>query len=148
MLSTYLGFVTYRRFFPFFSFCTIAGLAEDGKGAVYKYDAVGSYDRVMAACLGKGEKMIQPLLDEITCLEEDDDLWLLSANEDAFTSPSKVITLNSEEAVQLVLRAFRAAAEREISIGDGLDIWIISKAQGYDSSLPETRKLHFALPRH
>ena len=41
-----------------------------GKGALYRYDAVGSYERVRAVCAGRGEKLIQPLLDELTDMEK------------------------------------------------------------------------------
>ena len=41
-----------------------------GQGALYRYDAVGSYERVRAVCAGRGEKLIQPLLDEITDMEK------------------------------------------------------------------------------
>jgi len=42
---------------------------------LYRYDAVGSSERVTAACSGKGEQMIQPMLDEMTNMEEDLSLW-------------------------------------------------------------------------
>lgn len=35
--------------------------------------------------------------------------------------------LSKEDAVNFVLRAFRSAAEREISVGDGVEIWILTK---------------------
>jgi len=33
-----------------------------GHGAIYHYDALGSFERVMASCAGKGEHLIQPIL--------------------------------------------------------------------------------------
>ena len=45
-------------------------ISDTGHGALYRYDAVGSYERVRAVCVGKGEKLIQPLLDEITKMDE------------------------------------------------------------------------------
>lgn len=34
-----------------------------GKGAVYAYDAIGSYERVGYACQGSGKELVQPALD-------------------------------------------------------------------------------------
>ena len=44
----------YKRFFPFYAFNLCAGLDADGKGAVYSYDAVGSYERCGFGCQGSG----------------------------------------------------------------------------------------------
>lgn len=95
---------------------------------------------MLAACSGKGEQMVQPMLDEATALEQDDELWALSEEEGVFCSHRKAVSLSSDEAKDLVLRAFRAAAEREISVGDGLHMRIIRKAG--------VQNLHFSLPRH
>lgn len=64
-----------RRFMPYYSFCTLAGFDSNGRGALYKYDAVGSHERVTATCSGKAEHLLQPMLDEISNLEVDDALW-------------------------------------------------------------------------
>ena len=33
-----------------------------GRGAIFHYDALGSFERVIASCCGKGEHLIQPIL--------------------------------------------------------------------------------------
>lgn len=43
-----------KRFFPFYTFNILAGLDADGTGAVYSYDAVGSYERTGYAAQGTG----------------------------------------------------------------------------------------------
>ena len=133
-----------RRNFPYFSVCAIAGLDATGRGALYRYDALGSFERVRAVCAGKGERLIQPLLDEITDMEEDETLFIFpgqlmpSMLPIPTSDPTTTTTdtggrgniirgkeLDVEEACELIVTAFKAAAEREISIGDGIDVCII-----------------------
>jgi 20S proteasome subunit beta 6 len=129
-----------RRNFPYFSVCAVAGLDEFGNGALYRYDALGSFERVRAVCAGKGERLIQPILDEITGMEEDDTLFLfpgqpissmLPVEEGRRKGLMKGKDLNVEEACEIIVTAFKAAAEREISIGDGIDLCIIRGGGDY-----------------
>lgn len=53
----------YKRFFPYYTFNLCAGLDEEGKGAIYTYDAIGSYERVGYGCQGSGKELMQPVLD-------------------------------------------------------------------------------------
>mmetsp|Transcript_21171 Transcript_21171/g.42501 ORF Transcript_21171/g.42501 Transcript_21171/m.42501 type:complete len:420 (-) Transcript_21171:119-1378(-) len=85
-----------RRGFPFYSFCVVAGLhppqelvlrdgdGDDGgkkrmEGAVYVYDAIGSYERVAVGSAGTGRELLQPILDQLfsdsttTITSKDDD---------------------------------------------------------------------------
>ena len=55
----------YRRFFPYYAFCMLAGLDEQGRGAVYGYDAVGSFKRDDYGCMGSGQNFIMPILDNL-----------------------------------------------------------------------------------
>merc|ERR1712008_28532 len=59
MLSTMLY---YRRFFPYYVYNLVAGLDGEGKGAVFSYDPVGSYDRCTMKCAGSAASLIQPFV--------------------------------------------------------------------------------------
>ena len=101
-----------RRFFPYYAFCMLAGLDEEGKGAVYGYDAVGSFKRDDYGSMGSGQKAIQPLLDNLIGHKHRQD-------------ENKKLT--KEEAVAIVKDCFVIATERDIYTGDSVEISVITK---------------------
>ena len=52
-----------KRFFPFYVQCILGGLDEEGKGALYSYDPVGSYERESCRSAGSASSLIMPFLD-------------------------------------------------------------------------------------
>lgn len=110
MMSTMLY---YRRFFPYYVYNIIGGLDEEGKGCVYSFDPVGSYERETYRAAGSAGAILQPLLD----------------NQIGFKNMEGVqkVPLSKDKAVNLVKDVFISAAERDIHTGDGLQIQIITK---------------------
>ncbi|KAJ7401145.1 Proteasome subunit beta type-1 [Pitangus sulphuratus] len=110
MLSTILYS---RRFFPYYVYNIIGGLDEEGKGAVYSFDPVGSYQRDSFKAGGSASAMLQPLLD----------------NQIGFKNMQNVehVPLTLEKALQLVKDVFISAAERDVYTGDALKICIVTK---------------------
>lgn len=52
-----------KRFFPFYVTCILGGLDAEGKGALYSYDPVGSYERESCRAAGAASSLIMPFLD-------------------------------------------------------------------------------------
>ena len=89
-----------------------------GIGAVYGYDAVGSFERTRVACAGGGLNLMQPVLDR---LDAD------KGEKGGDTGECPVVTVGLEEALSLVKRAFVAGGERDISLGDAVEIVILTR---------------------
>jgi len=121
LLSTTLY---YRRFFPYYAFNVLAGLDAEGKGAVYTYDAVGSFERVGYACQGAGQKLIIPLLDNLVGWKH---------------RPAPKPQMSVGDAVELAKEAFVTAGERDIYTGDAIEIFVI-EASGITRQTFELKK--------
>uniref|UniRef100_A0A8C5PB25 Proteasome 20S subunit beta 1 n=1 Tax=Leptobrachium leishanense TaxID=445787 RepID=A0A8C5PB25_9ANUR len=110
MLSTILYS---RRFFPYYVYNIIGGLDEEGKGAVYSFDPVGSYQRDSYKAGGSASAMLQPLLDNQIGYKN--------------MQNAEQLPLTLEKAIQLVKDVFISAAERDVYTGDALKICVVTK---------------------
>ncbi|XP_025150028.1 proteasome subunit beta type-1 isoform X2 [Bubalus kerabau] len=119
MLSTILYS---RRFFPYYVYNIIGGLDEEGKGAVYSFDPVGSYQRDSFKAGGSASAMLQPLLD----------------NQVGFKNMQNVehVPLSLDRAMRLVKDVFISAAERDVYTGDALKICIVTKEGIREETVP------------
>lgn len=119
MLSTILYS---RRFFPYYVYNIIGGLDEEGKGAVYSFDPVGSYQRDSFKAGGSASAMLQPLLD----------------NQVGFKNMQNVehVPLTLDRAMRLVKDVFISAAERDVYTGDALRICIVTKEGIREETVP------------
>ncbi|CAB3402278.1 unnamed protein product [Caenorhabditis bovis] len=100
-----------RRFFPYYTGAILAGIDENGKGAVFSYDPIGCIERIAYSASGAAEPLIIPFLDcQIGHVTVADD----------YERPS----LTLERAISLMKDSFRGAAEREISTGDKIHLVI------------------------
>ncbi|KAH9602795.1 hypothetical protein KSS87_023252 [Heliosperma pusillum] len=107
----------YKRFFPYYAFNVLAGLDNEGKGCVFTYDAVGSYEKVGYSSQGSGSKLIMPFLDN----------QLKSPSPLLLPVQDAVTPLSEPEAIDLVKTAFAAATERDIYTGDKLEILVLNR---------------------
>ena len=114
-----------RRFFPFYTFNLVAGLDQDGKGAVYGYDAIGSYERLEHGSQGTGKSLVQSILDN-----------QVSKNNQLITENRSA---TEAEIVELCKDVITSAAERDIYTGDAATVVVIN-SEGITVSKLELRK--------
>jgi 20S proteasome subunit beta 6 len=109
----------YKRFFPYYAFNVFGGIDEEGKGAIYSYDAIGSFERTPVTAAGSGQAYVIPLLDNM----------IKNSNR---TTEKRDIP--KEEVVELVKDAFISCGERDIYTGDQVEISVITK-DGIETSI-------------
>ena len=96
-----------RRFFPYYTFNLLCGVDNEGKGAIYGYDAIGSHDRVNCGAQGSGSELVIPILDN-----------QIKDHNVLYPKPP-----TDEKMVENVLKdSMHAATERDIYTGDNLEI--------------------------
>ena len=123
MLSTVLYS---RRFFPYYTYNIIAGVDAEGKGCVFSFDPVGSYEREIFRAAGSASSLLQPLLDNQIGYKNQERV-------------SGISPLTKEKAVALVKDVFTSAAERDIYTGDAVVINLITKDGIKEDSFPLRR---------
>jgi len=172
-----------RRGFPFYSFCVVAGIdyqqhqgsgsATTGCGAVYVYDAIGSYERVAVASSGTGRELMQPILDRLfsssNAFQTNQKITSHNTNvqKDIMAIPAgkqrvgvagslhppvqTTVSCSWEEAVRNVVRAYQSVAEREISVGDEIVICVVntsSSKEKIDGDNDEVAVFRYPLKKH
>jgi len=158
--ATLLGQVLYsKRSFPFYSFCVLGGL-KGKRGAVYVYDAIGSFEQVAVGCAGTGREMMQPVLDRFfssSCRRDGtaecrrDGKAVLAEHQQvgSVTLQPPVQTYvdcEVEEAVGMVVKAYQAVCEREIGVGDEVCVCVVkSSSEGKGGRM---QVLRFPLKQH
>jgi 20S proteasome subunit beta 6 len=112
-----LSYMLYqKRFFPYYTWNIVAGIDDEGKGAVFSYDPVGNIERVPFSCSGSAEPLIQPLVDS----------QVGGTNQ---TMPTRFLIedLTIEDGMNFVRDAYTSAGERDIYTGDAVDICVITQ---------------------
>jgi len=125
-----------KRFFPYYVTAILGGLDEEGKGALYSYDPVGSYEREQCRAAGAASSLIMPFLDNQVNLKNQHDPASAQGLEKKALQP---VPLPREHVIELVRDAFTSAVERHIEVGDGLQMMVITK-DGIEETYSELKK--------
>lgn len=113
-----------KRFFPYYVHAILGGMDEEGKGALYSYDPVGSYEREQCRAAGAAASLIMPFLDNQVNYKNQ---YVPGSGEGHALQQRQVEDLDRETVQGLVRDAFTSAVERHIEVGDGLQMMIITK---------------------
>ena len=96
-----------HRFFPYYAFNLLGGLDTKGSGAVYGYDAIGSFDKLTYGATGTGGQLVVPVLDNQLC---------------GHNKIQEKLCDSLDKAKDLLKDIMNSCAERDIYTGDQLEI--------------------------
>ncbi|KAI1311434.1 N-terminal nucleophile aminohydrolase [Xylaria venustula] len=125
-----------KRFFPYYVHAILGGIDEDGTGAVYSYDPVGSYEREQCRAGGAAASLIMPFLDNQVNFKNQ---YIPGSGVGHELQERERVPLPRNEVEVLVKDAFDSAVERHIEVGDGLQMMIITKNGIEERLLPLKR---------
>jgi 20S proteasome subunit beta 6 len=87
-------------------------LEKNREGCIFSFDAIGSFEKTSISCVGNGQSQIQPILDGLfqkKSLENKKDFKTL---------------LHAKNCVKEI---FLKVAQKNIGLGDGLQIFVLTK---------------------
>ncbi len=113
-----------KRFFPFYVHAILGGLDEEGKGALYSYDPVGSYEREQCRAAGAAASLMMPFLDNQVNFKNQ---HVPGSGVGHDLKAREAAPLPRKDVEELVRDAFTSAVERHIEVGDGLQMMVITK---------------------
>ncbi|CAG7853569.1 Probable proteasome subunit beta type-6 [Serendipita indica DSM 11827] len=114
-----------KRFFPYYVYNILGGIEDDGSGAVYSFDPVGSYEREACRAAGAAQSLVQPFLDN----------QIYFKNQLPPSGGAHPKHLPLKEVLSLVIDSFTGATERHIEVGDGLEIYIVTASKRPNADL-------------
>lgn len=118
----------YKRFFPYYVSNILAGLDEEGKGIVYSYDPIGHCEKHLYHAGGSAGTLIQPFLDN-----------RIGLNNIRGLAPGPPAEMTLEETLNMIKDIFVSAGERDIYVGDAVDLRIIT-AKGVEKQRFDLRR--------
>jgi len=120
-----------RRFFPYYVYNIVAGMDDDGKGALFSYDPVGCVERIQCIAEGTASSLLMPFLDN--------QIYGKNLGGPTGSPEFPPVTVTKARAVEVIHDAFVSAAERETETGDGVIMKIITKDGVEEKKFPLRR---------
>jgi 20S proteasome subunit beta 6 len=112
-----------KRMFPYYAFNVLAGIDPDtGKGLVYSYDAIGSFECQTYYCTGTGQTALLPLIDNMI---GNHNRQVVESG--VATNELNEVVLPAAEVVEILKQGFLSAGERDIYTGDAVEIVVLRK---------------------
>ena len=102
-----------HRFMPYYTFNILGGLKENGEGAIFGYDAIGSFDRVTYDAMGSGGQLVTPVMDS----------QLKGHNH-----IKEELCESLDKAKSLLMDVMNSCTERDIYTGDQLELVTVTSA--------------------
>ncbi|XP_020393836.1 proteasome subunit beta type-1 [Zea mays] len=121
----------YKCFFPYYAFNVLGGLDSEGKGCVFAYDAVGSYERTIYSAQGTRSTLIMPVLNNQ--LKSPSHI-LLPARKYFQCAQDAVTPLSESEAIDLIKVVFASATERDIYTSKYMLFVLPGAVRGYENN--------------
>lgn len=109
---------------PYYSFSLLCGLTKDGKGVVYGYDAIGSYDKIIIGVQGTGKELGCPVLDN---------------QFKGHNNLNPKLAQDRQAAEDAAKDAIHSIAERDIYTGDNVEVTFIDST-GIKTKREKVRK--------
>ncbi|PHH63779.1 hypothetical protein CDD81_5436 [Ophiocordyceps australis] len=113
-----------KRFFPYYVTAMLGGLDEEGKGAIYSYDPVGSYEREQCRAGGAAASLIMPFLDNQVNFKNQ---FVPGSGTGHDVKERQRHPLSRPQVETIVKDAFDGAVERHIEVGDNLQMMVVTK---------------------
>ena len=113
-----------KRVCPYYVTAIPGGIDDEGKGALYSYDPVGSYEREQCRAAGAASSLIMPFLDNQV---NNKNQYIPGSGVGHALEARGAQPLPRKDVEELVKDAFTSAVERHIEVGDGLQTMIITK---------------------
>lgn len=101
----------------------LGGLDEEGKGAVYSYDPVGSYEREQCRAAGAAGSLIMPFLDNQVNFKNQ---YVPGSGVGHDLKERERHPLSRQQVETVIKDAFDGAVERHIEVGDSLQMLTIT----------------------